>query len=415
MYSDPTIRRRHGALLIAAVISLLPACTRPAEEPPTTAPTPSNAPQVGPAGNGLVAFSNDGDIFVGDPVTGAYRAIINGPTHDTRPMFSPDGLHIAFLRGIAYSGDSNIVVVDVDGSDERVAVPIDVGLFAWNPDGGSILVQHGAFGRQLTLYDISGIAEPRLLTPPLPESIGALYFSLNLEVAPILRPPNGDQILASFGWAEPPSTLTVLGEDGTVVSEFPPPLAYFEQRYRFDFPAWSPDGSMVLYSVQPGSDSTEPFRLYVTNADGSEPRLLAAVPPDLPASGYPLYHRQWAPDGSAVAYEKAVLESGEAGAVIAIVDVTSGAEIVFQNSYAALKPSANAATDPEACRTITFRCAHDWANEGWLWTPDGRGILVLEEHGMRPMVIDIESGVTTELPWASESTPSWQRVALASG
>jgi hypothetical protein len=37
-------------------------------------------------------------------------------------------------------------------------------------------------------------------------------------------------------------------------------------------------------------------------------------------------------------------------------------------------------------------------------------IVLLERHGTRPMVVDIDTGLATELPWTSESAVSWQRV-----
>ena len=82
---------------------------------------PRLPPVVGPAGTGLVAYSSDGDIFVGDPVTGTSTAIVTGPSIDTRPIFSPDGLRIAFLRARSET-DMSVVVIRSDGTDERVIV-----------------------------------------------------------------------------------------------------------------------------------------------------------------------------------------------------------------------------------------------------------------------------------------------------
>ena len=36
---------------------------------------------------------------------------------------------------------------------------------------------------------------------------------------------------------------------------------------------------------------------------------------------------------------------------------------------------------------------------------------MLERPGTRPVLIDIESGEATELPWEAESAPTWQRIA----
>ena len=99
-----------------------------------------------------------------------------------------------------------------------------------------------------------------------------------------------------------------------------------------------------------------------------------------------------------------------AGSVIAILDIETGAERVLDATFAVMKDQASRTTDPDAFRTDSIRTWHTYAYEGWSWTPDGRGIVVLERHGTRPMVVDVDTGLTTELPWTSESAVSWQRV-----
>jgi dipeptidyl aminopeptidase/acylaminoacyl peptidase len=99
-----------------------------------------------PARNGLIAYSYAGDIYVGDPVTGETTRITTNPRYEVNPVFSPNGKRIAFIRGDPQHGGSTIVVVRVDGSDERVLVPkrrkhrgFDV--LAWTPDGASLVAQ----------------------------------------------------------------------------------------------------------------------------------------------------------------------------------------------------------------------------------------------------------------------------------
>ena len=354
-----------------------------------------SAPVVGPAGNGLVAYSSDGDIFVGDPVTGKSTAVVTGPSNDTRPIFSPDGLRIAFLRAESLS-DGTVVVIRADGSDEHVvateALTNGIPGSAWTPDSTSILLNHDKAGTSywdglLSLVDASGVAEPRLITPPLPAQIGYTYFSIHDPMAPMFRPPNADQIVG-----EVEGVLSVVDIDGRHVEGFVPPSLTGFEPYSTTRLAWSRDGSMIAS----GQDSG----LFVMNADGSDPRRFDAEHVD----------RAWSPDSSRIALEKPATVSGSAGSVIAILDIETGAERVLEATSAVEKPMADRATDPEAFRTDSIRTWHRYAYEGWSWTPDGRGILVLERHGTRPMVVDIDTGLTTELPWTSESAVSWQRV-----
>ena len=72
------------------------------------------------ARNGLIAYSYAGAIYVGNPVTGKTARITTNPRYEVNPVFSPNGKRIAFIRGDPQTGDSTIVVVRADGSDERV-------------------------------------------------------------------------------------------------------------------------------------------------------------------------------------------------------------------------------------------------------------------------------------------------------
>ena len=51
-----------------------------------------------PSGDGLIAYESGGDIYVGDPTTGATTAVVTGPDVEGDPIFSPDGSRIAFYR-----------------------------------------------------------------------------------------------------------------------------------------------------------------------------------------------------------------------------------------------------------------------------------------------------------------------------
>ena len=359
---------------------------------------PPLPPVVGPAGNGLVAYSFDGDIFVGDPLTGTSTAIVTGPSIDSRPIFSPDGLRIAFLRARSET-DMSVVVIRSDGTDERVIVAEDSmkGLaYAWTPDSTSLVVPSDG---GLSLVNASGVGEPRLITPPLPLEIGYTYISIHAPVAPMFQPPTGDAIVSHAG-----GVLSVVDLDGTDVEGFvTPSLTEFEP-YFFTRPAWSPDGSLISFGLYSDARSVpfEGFGLFVMNADGSDLRRFEAEFTD----------RAWSPDSSKIALEKSVTVSGRPGSVIAILDVKSGAERDLDATTAVTKPPADRTTDPGAFLTYSIRTGHEWAWEGWSWTPDGRGIVVLERHGTRPIVVDTETGLATELPWTSDSAVSWQRIAI---
>ncbi|MBF8290665.1 MAG: hypothetical protein HW391_1633 [Chloroflexi bacterium] len=62
------------------------------------------APPFGLAGNGLVAYETNGDIFVSDPVTGAVSPITSGADAERQPIWSPNGTR---LRSGASIGSSS--------------------------------------------------------------------------------------------------------------------------------------------------------------------------------------------------------------------------------------------------------------------------------------------------------------------
>jgi len=356
---------------------------------------------TGPASNGVVAYDHAGDIFIGDPMTGMTTAIVTGPETDSRPIFSPDGTHIAFLRGdrAITSGGGSIVVVSAEGSDARVVAPpgfSERGLgFAWTPDSAWLAVNHDSrpfitpyFDGELSLVDASGMAAPRLLTPPLPRVVGAPYFLPNAHVAPIFRPPTGDLILSGehgglYAWDADLESRTRLA--GGRSSEDVTFRGVYE-------PAWSPDGSMIVFTALVESGHT---RLFVMNADGSELRSLSRAADDVdPRLGVEERFPSWSPDGSRIVFDRGRSDAPTTLATtfrVVVVDVNTGAEWEL------------GAPEIDGERNDAY--------PGHTWSPDGRSVVVLERPGTRPLVIDAESGHAAELPWEADSPPSWQRVA----
>lgn len=398
-----------AAVVLALLILALAAGALITGGQPRRLPAVGPAPALGmPAGNGLIALASEGDIFVGDPVSGKSTAIVTGPSDDTRPVFSPDGLRIAFLR-VKSETDATLMVVRADGSDQRVAATIDSDEFptiAWTPDSTSILVEHlRGTSVLLTLVDGSGGAEPRLIgasfayaldvtaTPPLQTAPGAIYMRAHAQVAPMFRPPDGDQIVGVVDGA-----LSVVDLDGAPVEGFVPPLP--SGPFNIDGLTWSPDGSIIslTYAAELTATRTQRDpRLYLMNADGSGLRRFETV----------FINGSWSPDGSTIAFEKPATVSGGAGSVIAMLDIETGTERVLDATAAVEKDVPGPPWD-QAFGWLGTKYAY----AGWSWTPDGHGIAVLERHGTRPFVVDIETGETTELPWVSESAVSWQRVPL---
>lgn len=363
---------------------------------------------VAPAGNGLIAYSSGGDIYVGDPLTGRTTAIVTGPAMDTRPVFSPDGSRIAFVRldpsAVGETGPEfqpcgptnrgcRVVVVRPDGSAERVITPDDFGRFhdflAWTPDGRGIVIN---YENGLAILDAEGVAELQNLSPPLRTWPGAGYFDANDQVAAMFRPPTGDRILSYEG-----TTITERDAGGTKLRELIGPDRGDVRFASIVWPEWSPDGSKIAFEGDP-LGSSDGRGVFVMNDDGSDVRLVGRDASHSPA---------WSPDGSRIALGQSdIVRPGstaycpdqwwvdycESAAWITIVDVGAGKERMLEGTH-------NVAGDEEAGMV------------GWSWAPNGRSLLLLRKPGTHLVTVDVETGLATELPWAADSPASWQHVA----
>ncbi len=97
----------------------------------------------GPAANGLIAYSDMGDIFTLDPVNGATRAVVTGPEFDHDPVWSRDGTRLVFQRKAgAGAALGTLIVARADGSGIVQVTPeplSDLGFYGFSPDGRSIV------------------------------------------------------------------------------------------------------------------------------------------------------------------------------------------------------------------------------------------------------------------------------------
>ncbi len=101
-------------LALVAAIAIIAGSRRPAVPAP-----------FGPARNGVDRLSSTtkGAIRAGLPTDTTFKVIVPGPGND-RPVFSPDGTQLAYLR-TGKLGNTDIVVSRPDGATPRRSTPTD--------------------------------------------------------------------------------------------------------------------------------------------------------------------------------------------------------------------------------------------------------------------------------------------------
>jgi WD40-like Beta Propeller Repeat len=327
----------------------------------------------GVARNGLVTYSERGEIFVVDPISGRRTIAVGGAGQDREPRFSRDGRRLAFMRGFVV-GATTVYVADADGSNAQPigTLPIAFAGYEWAPDGRSLLINPtdratGAGSIGLLSTDGSG----HVLTLDVGMSAEALSW----------RPPDGDEIIFRGGNAtgyglyaikpDGSGLRAITASDGVQTAE--PGHGPGPAFDRADAGAYSlsPDGSLVAYQWH---DGIGPQVLHVAPVDGGERRTITTAES---------WEPRWSPDGRWIAFF-----DGERTLNVVPADGSGPA------------------------RRVADLPALPWL----MWTPDSTRILVTPDHGNgpdidTPLLIDPLGGPPLPAPWSERGATDWQRIA----
>jgi Tol biopolymer transport system component len=377
----PTTRMPWRQLGVVAVIALLLATLLAVY---VGSHTPRLPAPFGPAGNGLIPFGRDGDIYVGNPTTGAIRPLVQSPEKETGPVVSRDGTKVAFARDVAGTTLTDMYVIGIDGSNLHKVTPSAIAKLhwgEWTPDGRLALIHDIDEANADCLSDRCTVSHLDLVDT---DGSGR---SVTVAAEPRLdyvrfRPPVGDQLLyralVRDQWG-----LFAMDTDGNNVRVLVPATIPAQMDATFGTATYSADGSRVFYDAYTTDASFGDAgccQLFVVNADGSNLHKFVSS-----AIGVWDGEAAVSPDGTLVAFWHNL--PGQANRVTVIRADGSGQPI---------------ATGPELPGG-----AH------WVWAPDSSKILMFPNDAEtgKAYLLDPAGGPWTTVPWISDPDIDWQRLA----
>jgi TolB protein len=222
--------------------------------------------------------SSDSDVYVIDVDGSGERRLTDSLAFDGFPAWSPDGKRIAFVSA-RDGGNSEIYVMDANGSRQRrlTRTPDEESFLGWSPDGQRI-----AYSTNITV-------NPAIWTM---DADGSNRTELASGMFPSWS-PDGERIVFTAYSGERPH-IAVMNADGSERRSLSASLIErMTSRVYDEEPVWSPDGEKIAFASYTGKDNEE---IYVMNADGSKRTRLTDIP------GADHWPPTWSPDGARIAF-----------------------------------------------------------------------------------------------------------------
>ena len=338
-------------------------------------------PPFGPARNGLIPYAQGGEIYLGDPISGATRLLVGDPENDYGPTFSPDGTKVAFLRasancpkpGDVCPGGEDVAITMADGGGARVITSsplVGIRVATWSADSTSLFVGYGD-GLDYRLERID-VADGRSTLV----SKGAFIDSV------AVNPPDGRDLLVR-ALVDRQWGLYMIRADGSSAPRLLTPAAVAgDPDQDLNFAHFSPDGSQIYYNrYSPAADT---IQAWVMDSDGSNQHRFNRTGP---ATGWWEGEMAPSPDGQSVAMWRTP-STGDGAARITL--------------YPADGSGPGAPIGPRLSGTAL-----------WTWAPDSTRLLVNPNDPADggQVLVNPKDGTFAPAPWSALTDPDWQRLA----
>jgi TolB protein len=297
----------------------------------------------------FVITSNRDNLSLPQPTDGAEIYLMNTAATDVQrltfntsedifPVLSPDGKRIVFdsLRRHPATdppnppAPSDLFLMNSDGKGQRF---LTTGSSAtWSPDGKRIAFHASASG--------SGT--------PINRQPGAATYDSDIFVA------NVDDLLDQG----PEHRTNITNSPRSIDSDAD----------------WSPDGKMIVFTIQPTTDDNPPKpsgppKLHIMNADGTGLR-------QLPDTGGPEIAPDWSPDGTRIAFmcRLPVVSSSIDICVMTLDGSKPVARLTDVSSDPAVGPTeASPSWSPDGTQILFHREGNGTGQKLWVMNADGSG------------------------------------------
>ena len=369
MARTPSLRPILAIVLVAVLIVALVATALFVSSQQRPLPPP-----FGPASNGAIVYSEGGDLFIADELSGEARALLAGPEEDTYPTFANQGDRIAFVRGT--DAGFQVMTVNPDGSDLTTLGTLPGGLdrMTWSPDGTTLLVSYSE-------TDYKG------LTAAVVNADGSGLHELDTGMTTdyaTWRPDGRQIVFRGHDLDADTSSAYVIDSDGTNLRRLD---IATQGDVDFEGMNWSPDGRHLSFMSAGELTGSTGWQINVADI-GPDGSLTALHPLRFDDDADNEYYPSWSPDSRQLAFMREKDLRRQVG--IANADGT-GLRLV---GPVTINPNMLGVT----------------------WSPDGKTLLITEVPDFEPLreidrkmwSVDVETGAHTEVP---NPVASWQRLA----